>query len=84
MPQVHRDLDHVLGVIDEKLGHVPVSEVDPALVIDFLAGDVVAADQVEERAARPPDGAGDVVAGLEVVDLVADLDHLAEAFVAYD
>ena len=84
MLEVLRHLHHVLGVVDERLGQVAVAEVDPPLVIDLLAGDVVAADLVEERLAGPADGAGDVVAGLDLGHLVAHLDDLPEALVADD
>ena len=73
------DLDDILGVVDEEFGEVAVAEVDAALVVDFLAGDVVAADDVEERAAGASDGAGDEVAGLDLGDMFADFEDPAEA-----
>ena len=82
--QVLRDLHDVLGVVDEGLGQVAVAEVDPPLVVDLLAGDVVPPDLVEDRAARPSDRAGDVVARLHLGHLVAHLEHLPEALVADD
>ena len=84
MLEVLRHLHDELGVVDERLGQVAVAEVDPALVVDLLAGDVVAADHVEQRPARPADRARDIVAGLHLGHLVADLDHLPEALVADD
>ena len=84
MLEVLRDFHDVFGVVDEDLGQITVTEVDPPLVIDFLAGDVVTPDQVEQGPARPSDRAGDVIARLHFGHLVPDLEHLPEALVADD
>ena len=60
--QVLRHLHDEFGVVDEVLGQIAVAEVDSALVVDLVAGDVVPADQVEDRLTRAADGAGDIVA----------------------
>ena len=62
MLQVLGHLHDVLRVVDEVLGQIPVAEVDSALVVNLVAGDVVPADQVEDRLARASDRAGDVIA----------------------
>ncbi len=84
MLEVLRDLHDVLGVVDEDLGQITVTEVDAPLVVDFLAGDVIASDLVEQGPARPSDRAGDVIARLHFGHLVPDLEHLPEALVADD
>ena len=81
MLEVLRHLHDVFGVVDEGLGQITVAEVDPALVIHLFAGDVVPADDVEQRPARPADGAGDVVARPHFGHFVPDLDDLPEALV---
>ena len=81
MLEVLRNLHDIFRVVDEELGKIPVAKVYAALVVDFVAGDVVAADHVEDRLARATDCAGDVVAGPEFLDFVSHLDDLAEALV---
>ncbi len=81
MLEVLRHLHDVFGIVDEVLGQIAVAEVDAALVVNLVAGDVVPADQVEDRLTRAADRAGDIVARTDLLDLVADFDDLPEAFV---
>ena len=62
MLEVLRDLHDEFRVVDERLGQIAMTEVDSALVVNLFARDVVAADHVEQRSARPADGARDIVA----------------------
>ena len=81
MLEVLRHLHDVFGVVDEVLGQIPMAEVDSALVVNLVAGDVVPADQVEDRLTRPADRAGDKIARSDFSDLVSHLDDLPEALV---
>src|SRR5262249_40413146 len=79
--EVFGNFHDVLGVVDEVLRQKAVTKIDAALEVDFVAGDVVPADQVENRLTRSPNRAGDIISGPELLDVVSNLDHLAEAFV---
>ena len=63
---------HELAIVDVVLGHKTVQQIDAPLVVNLLAGNVGAADLVEDRMAGPPHGARDVVARLYMSDLGAD------------
>ena len=76
--------DDVLGVIDEVFGQEAVAEVDAALVVDLLPGEIVAPDLVVNGSTRPPDRARDKVAGLHLGHPVAHLHDLPEALMADD
>ena len=57
MFEILRHFHDVFGVVDKRLGQVAVAEVDAALVVDLFAGDIVAADLVEQRSAGTADRA---------------------------
>jgi hypothetical protein len=70
-----------LGVFDELLGHEAVQKIDASLVVFFMAGDVVAADEVEQRRTWPANGARAVVPGFDMRDVGSDFFDNAEHFV---
>ena len=62
-----------------------MEQVDPALEVDVVGGEVLQADLPVDRRARPAHGGDDVGAGPDRRrDVGPDLDHLAEALVAGD
>src|SRR5579864_33239 len=84
MFQVLRHFHDVVRIVDEVLGEVSMAEIDPPLVIDFFAGDVVSADLIEQRITRPADRARDEVTRLHLGHLVPHFDDLPEALVSDD
>jgi len=77
--------EDVLVFLDVVLGQVPMQEVDPALVVDVVGGEVLEPDLAVDGRAGAAHGGDDVGARLDGEgDVRADLDDLAEAFVAGD
>ena len=60
MLEIYRHTDNIFSIFHDEFGEVSVTEVDTAFVIDFVTGDIVSADGVEKRLARPSNGARDV------------------------
>ena len=88
----HADLDEVgreredeAVILDVVLGQVPVQEVDPALEVHVVGGEVLQPDLPVDRRAGPAHGRDHVRPGADRRRHVRpDLDDLAEALVAGD
>src|SRR5262245_60237317 len=78
------DADDVFLFIDKVFGEEAVAEVDATLVVGLLAGHIVGADEVVDRAAGAADGGGDVVARLNALHVGADFLNDAKGLVTDD
>ena len=84
MLQVPRHFNDVLGIVDEVFRQVTMAKVDSALVVNLVARDVVAADQIENRFSWPSDRARDVIARNDFLDLCPHFNNLAKALMPDD
>jgi hypothetical protein len=66
------------------LGEEAVQQVDAALVIGLVCGEIVFADTVVDAGAGTANRSDHEIAGLEFVDVGSDRLHLAKTFVAFD